>query len=119
MRAVISGTCDAAKNLRTLLSRAGIVACESGLGLVAIDIQEDTVGDIIIVDGIDSELERRIVKHICEFAPGVYLKRQGGVRAAHRLAIIVPTAQFEAVEKGCLRGLVSFANMDRKWFKLW
>lgn len=118
MRIVVTGNCDAAKNLRSLLHKAGFVIGESGLGLTHIIIDENDKEKDVIVDGVDGELERRVVEHIGDRVDRVVLKRKGGVQSAFRLHITTPKQLSEAVEIGCLRGLIAF-NTNRSWWKLW
>lgn len=109
MRIAVKGDCDSAKSLAGLLKKAGLVV-NSGSAEYTIEIDESDTSDVI-VDGVDSTLERLII-HEMENAgiPRFVLQRAGGVRNDRIIHISVPAGDTElqkAVEYGCLRGLLS------------
>lgn len=118
MRVRIDGDGLSVPVLRGLLSRAEIRVV-SVLPTLDITIVEGNT-PFIIVDGVDGELERLVVEHICNTAPGVYLAREGGVRSATALRITSPSNEDarHAIELGCLRGILAYVSKT-PWWKIW
>lgn len=119
MRVNVIGENPTASALRGLLSRADIHVTSFACTLT-ITIDESFTSTFIVVDGVDGELERRVVEHICDLADGVYLARRGGVRSASALRITTPRLEESrrAVEVGCLRGILAYVNR-KPWWKIW
>jgi hypothetical protein len=117
MRIYVTGDNDAAKLTRASLSRAGfVVAAETpsyhewspfAYRLVTIEESQDAAEPE--VDGIDCELERRIVQAIAGLSTSgrVLLHRRGGVQSDREIRIVVPANDHDrdAVALGVTRGL--------------
>lgn len=119
MRVRVIGDNNAARALRSSLTRAGIVVSDT-FPWLSVTIEDGPAPDIV-VDGVDSDLERYVVNHICDMAPGVYLARKGGIRSARALRIQVPPvdALLAAVERGCLRGIVEASKPKSRLRAIW
>jgi hypothetical protein len=109
MRINIKGKNVSALALRGMLRKSGFVVSEAG-ALLSVAIEESETESFIVVDGVDSELERLVVNSIAELSLTPILLRRGGSRQSsdHEIAITVPARDAEriAVERGVLRALI-------------
>jgi hypothetical protein len=96
MRISIQGESLSAKAIRTMLALEGLaITNECPQFVVFIG---ETVRDIPVVDGVDSEVERKIVNQIANLAQtAIYLQRPGGVQSDQAIGIELP--KFEPAEK--------------------
>lgn len=122
MRIQISGECEAIKGLRGLLSKAGFQLVEM-FPTYSITLHESDDADCIVVDGVDSELERQVVNCIAELSPSgrILLQRGGGNQSDRTLILTLPVNDAEqwAAQQGILRGLLKQVEQKggwRRWF---
>lgn len=54
-------------------------------------IEENSALSIPLIDSVDSEIERKLVKHLGEQFGGVEIQVEGGVRSESAARIVVPT----------------------------
>lgn len=72
--------------------------------------------DMVSVDGVDSDLESRIVDNIAELtAEPILLKRAGGIRNEQEIRVGVPDRLCEKVVQGALRGLMQLGQRRKLW----
>lgn len=113
MKILVTGEHPTANTLRSLLTKQGLCVITSPprwrwTPYYTINIRVER-GERVRVDGVDSELERHIINGIAQlFCGEIILQRIGGVQSDRAITIGVPndTAIQEAVELGCLRGLI-------------
>lgn len=120
MRVKVIGDNSTANTLRGYLAIAKI-SVVNVLPTFTIIIEESGDRPYIVVDGVDCDLERSIVNHICDKAPGVYLARQNGIRSARAIRVLVPPQEAlkVAVEIGCLRGVVDATKYRSRLRAVW
>lgn len=111
MRISIKGDNNAAISTRGLLKQAGF-AVVNLYGAYTIYIAEK--GSEIVVDGIDCELERAVVRSIGELTKRrISLQRFGGNQSDQELHISIPVGDehaARAVEVGILRGILQISE---------
>lgn len=131
MRVEVRGPSGCAAALRGNLAKAGFHVTDSFPAYI-IHI-ERTDSSAIIVDGVDSELERHIVNCISELSPiPIMLQRAGGVQSDRECHISVPIDAELAVEVGVMRGMLKTVNpreadkvipaplpRHKKWYQRW
>lgn len=119
MRIRVQGEGTAAGSLRAMLQKAGY-ALTTVLAAYTIHIEQR--GAEIIIDGVDSELERTIVNNIAELTNRhIVLQRAGGIQSDKEIRVVVPmdeTVSY-AVERGILRGLMQTSGHGRKRHHFW
>lgn len=98
MRISIVGDSISAKAIRQLLVMEGLAITDEGPQFI-ITIGE-TVRDIPVIDGVDSELERKLINQIAKQADTcIYLQRPGGCQSDQSIEILMP--KFEPTDKLC------------------
>lgn len=116
MRVSVKGDSPCAVALRSDLARMGPLVVVETLANFTVVIVESEIEKWPVVDGVDSETERRVVYHLGENCPmGVMLKRSGGNRRDDELVITVPASDEirVAVCVGIRRGLAEIAQNAR------
>ena len=76
----------------------------------------ESSAEMVSVDGVDSDLESRIVDNIAELTgEPLLLKRAGGIRNEQEIRIGVPDRLQEKVVQGTLRGLMQLGKRRKFW----
>lgn len=118
MRVKVVGQNDTATALKGLLRRFKLVPSDTYYTF-KVEIVEADVPEIVI-DGVDCDLERQVVKYIAERAGRVVLQREGGNQDDASVKITVPKDDRKryAVELGICRAL-SLANgaPEARWWR--
>lgn len=101
MRISIVGNNSAARTLKGYVEKSGYLVTNV-LPTYVINLEE-SIGDVI-VDGIDSELERRIIYHMEDLGVGKFiLQRANGIRSDREIRIIYPIGRDEIVARAIAR----------------
>ncbi len=123
MKIHVVGHCDAAKVVKGYLEYAGIQVSDHFPTFTIHLDQRDTA--YVIVDGVDSELERNVINCIAELLEQhriekpVALHRSGGIQTDREIRVVAPEEEREAaaVELGVFRGILR--TLGRKGAQPW
>lgn len=117
MRIKIDGYSESAKAVRGYLQKSGFVSLVDAWADLTIYIEEDKKLDCVVVDGIDTELERLVINGIADKSKlRIQLHRAGGVQVASEIRVIVPGSHPE-VEIGMVNGILKFVTNKKPWFR--
>lgn len=107
MRVRVIGNSQSAAAVRASLHLAGVVVSDSGYGYT-VEVNDETEFSIPTVDGVDSDLERKMVNCICVAAEtSIVLLRPGGIQSDRHIRIGIPVDDAaHLVEKGIMRAVV-------------
>ncbi len=120
MRLLIAGESPAAKALRGQLARQDfhLTAYHPHL---TIRIEEQPGAVRPLLDSVDGELERAILRHLRkQTVTPIEIQTAGGVQSNREIRIVLPPTDEErrAVEVGVFRALLELSKQDRKpWWK--
>lgn len=124
MRIKIVGSNATALGLAGHLRRMSLVPVPASSPFCSyrVEIEESSTADQIVVDGVDCELERDVVRFVADLAPGgkVLLQRGGGVQDDSAVKITVPMRDDcrHAVELGVARAFSQAKGAPRKsWLR--
>lgn len=105
MKLCIVGS-EAANVVNGWIQKAGYIPVTKGYDYKVELVESETVKSVII-DGIDCELERKLVLQMeLNGIPRFVLQRAGGVRSDRAVRIVYPKSMQEKVEKGVYQGLM-------------
>ncbi len=120
MRIQVTGTCPAASGLRGLLQQHDFQLVESH-PTFHIEVEEAVGVERPIVDGVDSEFERRVVAHLTALVGSALIQRAGGVQREDQIKITIE-AQEEPrwhLQRAVFRALSEIRKDDRKKERTW
>ena len=104
------GDCESAKVVRGYLAKCDRLVVSESFARYTIKLEE-IEDDKVVIDGIEGELERSIVKHVSAILPVDLALRRGKhlgvVKKDNEILIQFNRKYVEKVEVGIYRGLVS------------
>ncbi len=118
MRISIQGECDAVKVVVGFLRSQDYLVTDV-MPNYTVYLHEGATPMIdgqasILVDGIDSRIESRMIWHISRLSKRrVVLAREGGIQSDQEIRIVFPSEEAIAIERGVFRGILDTIMPDQ------